>query len=150
MMKLVIKWALKTLIGRWVTGLLVTSLLSGAAYWWYDFKDDLVAEGEEICVQEINKETMLQLQAALAEEKSARAVLTARLIAVAAVNQEANDRRLALQNQLSDLEKAMAEQARTDGEYKAWSDTPLPDGVGSRLRNQAASDNSSAFRDSQD
>ena len=86
------------------------------------------------CVQEINKETVAQLEDALAAEKSARAELTANLIAAAAVNQAAIDRRNNLETQVSALERAMAEQARTDDEYKEWSDTTLPSGVAGRLR----------------
>ena len=150
MMGAVLKWALKTVAGRWVTGLLIASLLSGAAYMWYNFKKNLVEQGTQICVQEINQETMEHLARALADEKSARAELTAKLTAAAVVNQTARDRHQRLQQQLTALEVAMAEQARTDNEYKEWGDTPLPSGVADRLRQSGAGSDPSPVRDDPD
>ena len=133
-----IKWALKTVLGRYVTVILVTLLLGGGAWKWYSFKEDLRTEGAEECIQIVNEETHRQLIDALAAEKSAVAKLRARAVADAVVNSEARTRHRELETQVSDLEKAMAEQARTDNEYKEWGDTPLPTGVAERMREQAA------------
>ena len=122
-------------------------LLSGSAWKWHQFKEDLIHKGQQVCVQEINKETVEQLKDALAAEKSARAELTVRLAAAAAANQEARDRHRNLENQVSGLERAMEEQARTDDEYKEWSDTTLPSGVADRLRNAQAGGDPGAIRD---
>ena len=149
-MKIVLNWILKTVVGRWVTGALVTALLSGLVYKWYDFKSDLVEEGTQVCVQAINKDTMEQLQIALAAEKSARAELTAKLAAAAAVSREARERRQALENQLTDLERQMENQHELDPDYAKWSDTPLPDGVANRLRQSGAGSDPGAVRDSTD
>jgi len=140
---------LATALGRWVLGGLVAALLAGGAWKWHSFKEDLIHKGQQVCVQEINKETVKQLELALAAAESARAELTANLIAAAAVNQQARDRHRDLETQVSDLERAMAEQARTDNEYKEWSDTGLPSGVAERLRKQARGD-PSTVRDDQD
>jgi len=139
--------AFKTVVGRWVTASLIALLLGGGAWKWHAFKEDLVHKGQQVCVQEINKETVEQLQAALAASKSANAQLRANLIAAAAVNQEARDRKTELENKLTDLERQMAEQRENDETYRVWSDSDLPDGVASRLRDEAAADNPSPLRD---
>lgn len=131
---MIMNWLLRTALGRVVTASLVALLLSGIGWAWHNFKDDLVDTGRQECVQEINQETIDQLEAALAAEKSARANLVANLIAAAAVNQQATERREALETQVSDLEAAMEEQRNVDPHYEEWSDTPLPDGVADRLR----------------
>ena len=146
----IFKWAFKTVVGRWVSGLLIASLLSGAAIKWYNFKKDLIAEGQTACIQEINKETVEQLQLALVDEKAARVELSAKLSAAAAVNQTARDRHQNLQRQLTQLELAMEEQARTDNEYKEWGDTPLPSGVADRLRLSRSGSDPSPVRDDPD
>ena len=146
-MNFVINWIFKTVVGRWLLGGLVALLIGGAALKWHSFKEDLVHKGQEVCVQEINKETVAQLEAALAAEKSARAELTANLIAAAAVNQEAVNRKNELSSQLESLRGQLAEQRKTDETYRAWSDSDLPDGVAERLRNEAAADNPSPLRD---
>jgi chromosome segregation ATPase len=109
-----------------------------------------ISRAQQICVQEINKETVLQLEAALAAEKSARADLTAKLNAAALANQEARDRRRALEDQITSLETQMENQRETDPNYKEWSDTPLPDGVADRMRDAASTNNPSPLRDSED
>ena len=149
-MNFVVTWIFKTVVGRWVTAILITSLLSGLAWKWHAFKEDLIHKGQQICVQEINKETVLQLEAALAAEKSARADLTAKLNAAALANQEARDRRRALEDQLTSLESQMENQRETDPDYKEWSDTALPDGVADRLRDAQTGDNPSPLRDRED
>lgn len=147
MIGMIFKWALKTVVGRWVTGLLIASLLSGAAIKWYNFKKDLIAEGQTACIQEINKETVEQLQLALADAKSARAELTARLLAVAAVEAQARARHQDAQTQVTALQNQIKEQRKNDETYRAWSDTTLPDGVGNRLRAAQATGDPSTVRD---
>ena len=142
--------AFKTVVGRWVTASLIALLLGGGAWKWHAFKEDLIHKGSQVCVQEINKETVEQLQLALAAEKSARAELTANLIAAARVNQEARERKNALEDQLSDLQTQMENQHELDPNYAEWSDTPLPDGVADRMRDAQAGDNPSPVRDDQD
>lgn len=140
--------AFKTVAGRWVTLGLVTLLLGGAGIKWHNFKEGLIHKGQQVCVQEINKDTVAQLQGALADAKSAFADLTARAAADAAVSQSARDRHRDLQDQLSDLERSMEQQRKTDETYKAWSDAPLPDGVAGRLLNhQTTAGNTSPVRD---
>ncbi|TFH46053.1 MAG: hypothetical protein E4H01_10690 [Lysobacterales bacterium] len=140
-------WVFKTVVGRWVTGILVALLLGGAALKWHNFKEGLIHKGQQVCVQEINKETVQQLQDALAAEKVARAELSAQLTAIATENQASRDRRVELEKQLSAAQRAMAEQRKNDETYKAWADAPLPAGVGERLRDQAAAGHSGAVRD---
>lgn len=146
-MNLVLNWIFKTVVGRWVTASLIALLLSGVAWKWHTFKEDLIHKGQQVCVQEINKETVLQLEAALAAEKSARATLAANLAAAAAANQEARDRHRDLEDQVGSLQTQMENQRESDPDYKEWSDTPLPAGVADRLRDAAAADNPSSVRD---
>jgi len=146
-MSMIFNWVFRTVVGRWVTGILVASLLSGAAWKFHAWKEDLIHRGQQVCVQEINKETVAQLQDALAAEKSAFAVLTAKMVADAAVNEAARDRRRELEKKITSLEKAMAEQRKTDEEYKVWADTRLPSGVADRLRDQAARRDPDPLRD---
>ena len=146
-MNAVFGWVFKTVVGRWVTTSLVALLLSGGAWKFHTWKEDLIHKGQQVCVQEINKETVEQLQAALAAEKSARADLAVRLAAAAAANQEARDRRNELSDQLASLRGKMAEQRKNDETYRAWSDSDLPDGVASRLRSEAAGSDPSPLRD---
>jgi chromosome segregation ATPase len=120
-------------------------------YKWYTFKQGLISEGRQVCVQAINKDTMEQLQSALAAEKSARADLTARLTAAAAANREARERRVEVEASLKTLEAEMRAQRETDETYRKWSDTPLPDGVADRLRKQATPrSDTRTVRDDQD
>lgn len=136
-----IAWAFKTAVGRWAIGGSIALILGVVTIKWHDYKESLVHKGQQVCVQEINKETVQQLQDALAAEKSAHAELTANLIAAAAANQEARDRKRELEDKLTKLEHQMAEQRKNDETYRAWSDSDLPDGVSSRLRDEAAADN---------
>jgi chromosome segregation ATPase len=146
-MSFIFNWVFKTVVGRWVTASLIALLLSGGAWKWHTFKEDLIHKGQAVCVQEINKETVEQLQAALAAEKSASAQLRANLIAAAAVNQEARERRRELSSQLESLRGMMQDQRNNDETYREWSDSDLPDGVADRLRSQGTSDNPGPIRD---
>jgi uncharacterized protein HemX len=143
----VINWIFRTVVGRWVTASLIALLLGSAGWKFHTWKEDLIHKGQQVCVQEINKETVAQLQAALAAEKSARAELTARLIAAAAVNQEAINRKNELSSQLESLRGQMADQRKNDETYRNWSESPLPDGIADRLRDLQARDNPSPLRD---
>ena len=146
-MSFVINWVFKTVVGRWVTASLIALLLGSAGWKFHTWKEDLIHKGQQVCVQEINKETVAQLQDALAASKSANAQLRANLIAAAAVNQEAVNRKNELSSQLESLRGQMAEQRKNDENYRKWSDAALPDGVASRLRKHSTSDNPSPLRD---
>lgn len=148
-MNFIIQWILKTVAGRIVTGLLITSLLGGVAWKWYSFKEGLKDEGQAECIQLVNEETHQKLKEALAAAQAANTDLLERIAIAKAANQEATERRRALETQVGDLEKAMADQARTDNEYKNWSVAPLPDGIADRLRRmQAGVDPGSVREDS--
>jgi hypothetical protein len=140
-MNFVIQWIFKTVLGRWVTAGLVALLLGGAALKWHNFKEDLIHKGQQVCVQEINKQTVIDLQNALAAERATAIELRALAVASAEASQQAIARRQAVELNFTALQTQMAEQAKTDETYKAWADTPLPAGVGERLRNQAAAGN---------
>lgn len=140
MVKKLLSFAFSTVLGRWVTGALVALLLGGAALKWHNHKQGLIDEGVELCVQEINQATMTALEDALADERSANATLRASLIAAAAVNKEALERRTQAEANLRTLAAEMRTQRETDETYRAWSDTGLPDGVASRLREAARSE----------
>jgi len=137
-MSAILKLILKSTLSRWVTVGIVTLLLGGGVTWWYKFKADLRAEGEQECVQVINEETLQQLQIALAAEKTARAELQARLEVAARANQEARIRRNILEQRLNELNRQRLQQKENDNEYRAWSDTDLPNGVADRLREAGA------------
>jgi len=139
-MNFLLKWALKTVVGRWVTASLIALLLSGGVWKWYDFKDDLRDEGIQECVQEINKATLDALEQQMLDEQAANATLRAALIASATINQEATKRRNELSNQLASLRGTMREQREHDETYREWSDAPLPAGVATRLREAAGSE----------
>jgi hypothetical protein len=137
------KWALKTVVGRYVTVGLVTLLLGGAALKWYKFKSDLREEGIQVCVQEINQATMQALEDALADERAANAELNASLVVAATANREAMERRTQAEANLKTLEKQMEIQRNEDPAYRDWSATALPSGVAERLRQAAGSEASS-------
>ena len=149
-MNKLILWAFKTVVGRWVTVSLVALLLGGAALKWYNFKQKLVDKGTQVCVQEINKDTMLQLEEALAAEKAIRIELAEELKLADQENASARGRRRELETSLNALATEMRKQRNEDETYKKWSDTPLPDGVGDRLRNQATGGDPGPVRDAQD
>lgn len=138
-MGFILKYAFKTVLGRWVTGAVVALLIGGAGLKWHFHKEGLINEGVALCVQEINAATLTALESALADEQIANADLRASLVEAAAVNQAAAKRKNQLQIQVSGLERAMAKQRETDETYRAWSDTTLPSGVADRLREAARS-----------
>jgi len=137
----------KTVLGRWVTAGLIALLLGGGALKWHYFKADLREEGRQECIQVVNEETQKQLEEAIAEAAMVRAELKQQAERAARENASAHARRLELETSLSALAGEMEKQRNEDPKYKAWSDTPLPDGVGDRLRKQAAGDNPSPLRD---
>jgi len=138
-MSFIIKWAIKTVIGRWVTGLLIASLLGGVVWKWYGFKDNLREEGVQECVQEINKATMEALEQQLEDERDAIAMLQLEAVFAASKNAEAVDRREKAESKLRTLEAEMRTQREADETYREWSDSTLPDGVAGRLREAAGS-----------
>ena len=137
----------KTVVGRWVTASLIALLLGGGAWKWHAFKEDLIHQGQQVCVQEINKQTVIDLQNALAAERATVTRLQELATAAAAMNQEAIARRDEAELNSMALKKQMEDQRNADPEYKEWSDAPLPTGVAERLRNQAAGGNPGALRD---
>ena len=140
-MSFIIKWVFKTVVGRWVTGALITVLLGGAVTMWHNHKEGLIEEGQQACVQVINEETMDQLQLALEREQAKTEELRRIHAAALVVVEETKQRKREMQERLEELEDQMEAQRNTDEEYKEWTDTPLPAGVGERMRDQAASGN---------
>ena len=147
MMGFFIKKVIGTVLGRWVTGALVTLLLGGAYAWWHSHKADLREEGRQECIQVVNAETMKILEEQLADERAANEELRELAEYEAAVNAESRERRRELDLKITTLEAEMRTQAETDENYKEWADTPLPAGVGERMRNQATGSDSSTLRE---
>lgn len=139
MVSKLIAQVLGSVLGRWILGGVVALLLGWAAIAWHNHKEGLKEEGMQECVQEINQATIDDLERALAEERSAVAELRANLAAVAIANEEAEMRKEELSRQLASLRGMMEQQRKNDETYRAWSDTPLPDGVADRLRQAAGS-----------
>lgn len=135
---------LGSVVARWITVGIVAALLGGVAWKWYKFKEDLRDEGVQECVQEINRQTVIDLELALAAERSAVAELRASLDAAATANREAIERRERAEANLRTIAAQMRTQRETDETYREWSESPLPDGVADRLRQAArsTSDNS--------
>ena len=127
-----------TALGRWILGGVVASLIAFAAWKWHAFKEDLIHQGQQVCVQEINKETVEALERALSEERAARAALAERAAAAATENAAARQRAIDLERGLQDLAAEMERQRQTDETYAAWSATTLPDGVAGRVLNAGA------------
>ena len=142
-----IRTALKSTIGRWIIGGAVTLLLSGAALKWYNFKQGLIEEGQQVCIQEINKQTMIDLQDALVAERVTNAELVAKAKANAAVNEEARARLRDSESRVDNLLNQQKEQERNDEEYADWGDNTLPDGIASRLRGAQAGSNPDPVRE---
>ena len=71
MISLFVRKILSSVLGRWVTGGVVTLLLSLGTYLWMDFKSDLRDEGMQECVQEIQKATVDALEQQLANKQAA-------------------------------------------------------------------------------
>ena len=126
-------------LSRWVTLGVVAALLSTAGYIWHRHNENLREEGAQECVQEINQATIDALESALAAEKAAAAALRANLIAAAAVNREAMERRAEAENTIDSLRDEMERQKNEDPTYRQWSDAALPDGVADRLREASRS-----------
>jgi hypothetical protein len=108
--------------------------LLGAGLAFNNWKNNLREEGIQICVQEINAQTLIDLEAALAHEIAAGETLRAAAIVAEAENELARARLDDSQERISEMAAAMRQQEETDETYRAWSHTPLPDGVAERLR----------------
>ena len=147
MIKILIKRVLGSVAGRWALGATVGLLLGGGALIWHNFKDGLREEGQQVCVQAINKQTVIDLQDALAAERVTVMELQALADARAEANDVARARRKELESKVDSLSRQMAEQAKSDEAYKTWADRPLPAGVGERLRNQATGSDPSPVRE---
>jgi len=147
MIALILKRLFRTVLGRWVTGSVVALLLGGGALMWHNHKADLREEGRQECIQLVNEETMLQLEAALVEERRTNAELVALAEVNALANVEALARRQELETSLTALAAEMEKQRNEDPEYKEWGDAPLPDGVAERMREQATGSDPGTLRD---
>lgn len=141
MIKGIITRIVTTSLGRWILGSVVALLISGAAWKWHAFKEDLIHQGQVVCVQEINKQTVIDLQDALAAERVTSQRMQDLARAAATANARAKSRLTFSQARVNLLLKEKKEQEKTDETYAAWSNTPLPSGVAGRLRNaQSGSD----------
>jgi hypothetical protein len=139
MFSLLVKWAFKTVLGRYVTAGLVTLLLGSGVWKWYDFKDDLREEGVEECVQEINRATVDALELELKNAQRANEILAEELEFANQVNASALARRQELETSITALAAAMEKQKNEDPNYRDWTNTALPAGVSDRLRQAAGS-----------
>lgn len=135
-----------SIVGRWVTASLIALLLGGLGWKWHQFKEGLIHQGTQVCVQEINRQTVIDLEAALAAERATSAELVALAEETAAINANAKQRLVESELTVAGLEKAMAEQEEQDETYKAWRNSDLPAGVGERLRSVGAGSDPSAVR----
>ena len=129
-----ITWGAKKALNKYIIIGAVTLLLGGGGLMWHNFKQDLRDEGEVLCVQAINEQTVIDLRTALAEERIAREELQKILGATARENDLAKARLRASEDKRKALALMMKEQKENDEEYAQWSGTPLPDGVADRLR----------------
>ncbi len=77
-----------TSLGRWILGGTVALLLSAGAWKWHAFKEDLIHQGQQVCGQEINKQTVIDLQDALAAERATAGELRAIALATAVENEQ--------------------------------------------------------------
>jgi hypothetical protein len=129
-----ITWFAGAAIRRWILGGVVTLLLGTGAVMWHKHKDGLRDEGRFECVQTINEQTVLDLQEAVKKERQATAALVALVQRANAAEIDARARLRKSETRLTELNKSMKEQKENDKEYAQWSDTALPSGVASRLR----------------
>jgi hypothetical protein len=143
-----LKWGIKTVVGRWALGVSVTLILGTVVFMWQSYKAGLRDEGRQECIQAINQETVDQLELALVASRSAVADLIAKQAAAVVVNDEARDRLIISEEKVRALRAARKEQEKTDETYAAWSNTPLPDGVASRLQQLTGGDTSAVRDDS--
>lgn len=146
-MNFIIKWVLKSVVGRWVTGSLIALLLGGAVTMWHSHKNKLIDQGAQECIQAINKQTVIDLQDALAAER----LISADLIRIAFLADEENAlaraRLKESESRVGSLLAAQEEQEKTDETYAAWSNTALPSGIADRLRSAQAGHDTGAVRD---
>jgi hypothetical protein len=140
-LKTLLKKALATVLGRWVTGGVVALLLGGAAWWWYDFKSDLREEGANECVQLVNEETHKQLVEANYRKQQQIMELQREMREVKIENALAKERQRRAEENLMVFRNATRTQEQNDENYREWSSTPLPDGVADRLRELQPTDN---------
>lgn len=136
-----IKKLLSSVLGRWVTGSLIALLLGGSALKWHSFKENLIHKGQQVCVQEINKQTVTDLENALAAERVTATKLRALATAAAAENEASRTRLREAETKVAGLLAERKEQERTDETYAAWSNTPLPAGVADRMRSLRSGSN---------
>lgn len=147
MITTLIKKVLASVIGRWVTASVVTLLLGGAVLKWHNFKEDLIHKGQQVCVQEINKQTVIDLENALAAERVVNAALVVEAEKTAAVNEEARARLRDSESKVNSLLNERKSQEKNDETYAEWSNTPLADGVAERMRNQRTGSDTNTVRE---
>ena len=140
-MSKLIELALKTALGRWVTGGLVILLLGSAGLMWHNHKQGLREEGKQECVQEVNQETMRILEEQLRAERAVNVELVKLGVERTRVNTDAIARRADAEAKVSELKRQIAEQERNDEPYNEWAGTLLPVGVAARLQLLRSGDN---------
>lgn len=136
----IIRNLLASNIGRWAIAAVIAAILGFAVYKWIEFKGNLRDEGRQECIQKINQATVDQLKAALAEQIDARAELRQRLIAVEAMNADAQARAVVAEKNLEAFKNEREQQAEQDIPYREWRAYDLPSGVAQRLRGLSGSD----------
>jgi hypothetical protein len=129
-----ISWVAGSAIRRWAVGAIVALVLGGGALKWHNFKEDLIHKGQQVCVQEINKQTVTDLENALVEERLVTAELVLIAQRYAAVNAKAVAREREANLRAENFQNELNEERNNNEEYKAWASNPLPLGVADRLR----------------
>ena len=140
-MSKLIELALKTALGRWVTGGLVILLLGSAGLMWHNHKQGLREEGKQECVQEVNQETMKILQEQLLAERAVVVELVRLGEERTRLNIETTARHQDAKTKVAELKRQIAEQEQNDEPYNEWAGTLLPTGVAARLQLSGTTDN---------
>lgn len=139
MLSKLITWVGKKALNRWILGGVVALLLGSAGLMWHNFKSDLRDEGRHECVQAINEQTVLDLQAALVDAEATADELADYILRTSKANAAAEARVADAQARVDVLLEEIQEQKKNDKDYSEWSDTPLPSGVANRLRKASGS-----------
>lgn len=124
-------------LSRWVTVGVVTALLGGAAYWWYDFKRDLRHEGAEECIQAVNEETHKAVVENLYRQQQRVLELQSQLSDLRVEKELALERERRAKEKLMLYKNSVRAQLENDEKYREWSRTELPNGVAERMRELA-------------
>lgn len=129
----------KTAARRWALGIVVSVLLSSAAWFgWQRYQESLRDQGRDeafqVCNEEIYKANIVVLEEQLEREKDRVRRLTELNSALRAENEAAITRREDAERKVAQLLRDRETQAKRDETYREWSATPLPDGVAARLQ----------------